>query len=113
MNLRIQLRNKSCLRSWFESYHRKLGNFDFAVFLTMLKITSLKSLTGTTDYFVDNAEEVSIYGNFWFLGGRDQFFIRPSEQLFLSLGYGLTDGEIKKHTSFSIVQTNVAHFSQS
>ena len=46
--------------------------------------------TGTTDYFVDNAEEVEIFGFEVEISGR------PSDQLFTVFGYGLTDGEITK-----------------
>jgi iron complex outermembrane receptor protein len=82
----------------------KLWNFDFAVFWSEVEDYQFEKPTGTTDYYVDNAEEVEIFGFEVEISGR------PSEQLFLSLGYGLTDGEIKKHTSSSIVQTNVAPF---
>jgi len=69
----------------------KLWNFDFAVFWSEVKDYQFEKPTGTTDYFVDNAEEVEIFGFEVEISGR------PSDQLFVSLGYGLTDGEIKKH----------------
>ncbi|MEC8421180.1 MAG: TonB-dependent receptor [Verrucomicrobiota bacterium] len=82
----------------------KLWNFDFAVFWSEVDDYQFEKPTGTTDYFVDNAEEVEIFGFEVEISGR------PTDQLLMSLGYGLTDGEIKKHTSSSIVQTNVAPF---
>jgi outer membrane receptor protein involved in Fe transport len=69
----------------------KLWNFDFAVFWSEVEDYQFEKPTGTTDYFVDNAEEVEIFGFEVEISGR------PSDQLFVSLGYGLTDGEIKKH----------------
>ena len=69
----------------------KLWNFDFAIFWNEVEDYHFEKPTGTTDYFVDNAEEVDIFGFEVEITGR------PSDQLFLSLGYGLTDGEIKKH----------------
>ena len=82
----------------------KVWNFDFAVFWSEVEDYQFEKPTGTTDYFVDNAEEVEIFGFEVEISGR------PTDQLFISLGYGLTDGEIKKHTSSSIVQTNVFPF---
>lgn len=82
----------------------KLWNFDFAVFWSEVEDYQFEKPTGATDYFVDNAEEVEIFGFEVEISGR------PTDQLFISLGYGLTDGEIKKHTSSSIVQTNVFPF---
>ena len=79
----------------------KLWNFDFAVFWNEVDDYQFEKPTGTTDYFVDNAEEVEIFGFEAEISGR------PTDQLFISLGYGLTDGEIKEHTGSSIVQTNV------
>lgn len=49
--------------------------------------------TGTTDYFVDNAEEVEIFGL------EMEFIAKPSDRTTFSLSYGLTDGEINKHSS--------------
>ena len=69
----------------------KLWNFDFAVFWSEVDDYQFEKPTGTTDYFVDNAEEVEIFGFEVEISGR------PTDQLFLSLGYGLTDGEIQKH----------------
>ncbi|MBP52049.1 MAG: hypothetical protein CMI27_02770 [Opitutae bacterium] len=48
--------------------------------------------TGTTDYFVDNAEEVQVFGI------ELDFSVNPSERLLLNLKYGVTDGEIIKHS---------------
>ncbi len=70
----------------------KLWNFDFSVFWNEVDDYQFEKPTGTTDYFVDNAEEVEIFGFEAEISGR------PTDQLFISIGYGLTDGEIKEHT---------------
>ena len=69
----------------------KLWNFDFAVFWNEVDDYQFEKPTGTTDYFVDNAEEVEIFGVEVEISGQ------PTNRLLLSLGYGITDGEIKKH----------------
>ena len=82
----------------------KLWNFDFAVFWKDVDDYQFEKPTGTTDYFVDNAEEVEIFGFEVEISGR------PTDQLFLSLGYGLTDGEILKYESLNRKQMS-HHFS--
>ncbi len=82
----------------------KLWNFNFAVFWNEVEDYQFEKPTGTTDYFVDNAKEVEIFGFEVKITGK------PTDQLLVNLGYGLTDGEIKKHSSSSIVQTNTAPF---
>ena len=82
----------------------KLWNFNFAVFWNEVEDYQFEKPTGTTDYFVDNAEEVEIFGFEVEITGK------PTDHLLVNLGYGLTDGEIKKHSSSSIVQTNAAPF---
>jgi iron complex outermembrane receptor protein len=69
----------------------KLWNFDFAVFWNEVDDYQFEKPTGTTDYFVDNAEEVEIFGVEVEISGQ------PTNRLLLSLGFGITDGEIKKH----------------
>lgn len=58
--------------------------------------------TGTTDYFVDNAEEVEIFGI------EADFTAIPSERWLFNLRYGLTNGEIKRHTGSNFDYSTLA-----
>ena len=69
----------------------KLWNLDFAVFWSDVENFQFEKPTGTTDYFVDNAEEVEIFGFEIEVSGK------ATDQLFVNIGYGLTDGEITRH----------------
>ncbi|MBU61016.1 MAG: hypothetical protein CMI26_00785 [Opitutae bacterium] len=55
--------------------------------------------SGGHDYFVDNAEEASIKGI------EVDFNVIPTDGWLLSLGYGLCDAEIEKHSAMSLNQT--------
>jgi iron complex outermembrane receptor protein len=56
--------------------------------------------SGALDYYVDNAEEARIRGI------EIDFSANPLKGWLFDLGYGMTDGEIKKHKGLSFDQTS-------
>lgn len=51
--------------------------------------------SGAFDYFVDNAEEVEIHGL------EFEFYANPQDDWLIQGSYGITSGEIKRHTGLS------------
>ena len=66
-----------------------------AVFWNRIDDFQFEKPSGSFDYFVDNAEEVEVKGV------ELNFFTQVSDNWLLQGAYGLTDGEIKKHTGSS------------
>jgi len=66
-------------------------NLNITAFLNEVEDYQFEKPTGTTDYFVDNAEDVEIFGI------EVELEANPNDRTTFSLTYGLVDGEIKKH----------------
>ena len=66
-------------------------NLSLTAFWNEVEDFQFEKPTGTTDYFVDNAEDVEIFGI------EVELEANPNDRTTFSLTYGLVDGEIKKH----------------
>ena len=67
-----------------------------AVFWNEIDDFQFEKPSGSFDYFVDNAEKVEVKGL------ELNFFTQVGDHWLLQGAYGITDGEIKKHTGSSI-----------
>ncbi|MDG1326329.1 MAG: TonB-dependent receptor [Opitutales bacterium] len=67
-----------------------------AVFWNEIDDFQFEKPSGSFDYFVDNADEVEVKGL------ELNFFTHTGDNWLLQGAYGITDGEIKKHTGSSI-----------
>ena len=68
----------------------------FAIFWNEINNFQFEKPSGSFDYFVDNADKVEVKG-FEF-----NFFSKPNDKWILRGAYGMTVGEIKKHTGLSV-----------
>ena len=78
----------------YEDAERKSG-FSISFFWNEISDFQFEKPSGSFDYFVDNAEEVEIKGL------EMDFYTAPSNNWLIKGSYGITDGEIKKHSGLS------------
>ena len=75
--------------------HQSKSGFSLSVFWNDIKDYQFEKPSGSFDYFVDNAEEVEIKGL------EFGFHSKFSSNWLINGSYGMTDGEIKKHSGLS------------
>lgn len=71
------------------------SGFSLAFFWNDITDFQFEKPSGAFDYFVDNAEEVEIHGL------ELEFYANPQDDWFIRGTYGITSGEIKRHTGLS------------
>ena len=75
--------------------HQSKSGFSLSVFWNDVKDYQFEKPSGSFDYFVDNAEEVEIKGL------ELDFHSKFASNWLINGSYGITDGEIKKHSGLS------------